>query len=153
MNGQILFITDGSPSADAAGQMATEMSLALKLPLRAVFILDEGWNNLLGDEWINTSSTRMRFFHWFEDGLHKHSEEVLTEVAAKVKEKGGQVETEMRIGKTEKVIRELTVEKETAVLILPNPHATAPAAAAGLRFNLNSLAKKVKCPIYIGPRS
>ncbi|GAB6154174.1 hypothetical protein JCM17380_29240 [Desulfosporosinus burensis] len=152
MNGQILFITDGSPSADAAGQMATEMSLALKLPLRAVFILDEGWKNFLGDEWINTSSTRMRFFHWFEDGLHKHSEEILAEVAEKVKGNGGQVETEIKIGKTEKLIGELTVENETAILVLPNPHATAPAATAGLRYNLHSLAKKVKCPIYIGPK-
>lgn len=152
MNGQILLITDGSPSADAAGQMATEMSLALKLPLKAVFILDEGWNNFLGDEWINTSSTRMRFFHWFEDGIHKHSQEVLAEVTEKVKEHGGHVETEIKIGKTEKVIFELTAEQETALLVLPNPHATAPAATAGLRFNLNSLSKKVKCPIYIGPQ-
>lgn len=91
MNGHILLITDGSPSADAAGQMATEMSLALKLPLKAVFILDEGWNNFLGDEWINTSSTRMRFFHWFEDGIHKHSQEVLAEVTEKVKEHGGRL--------------------------------------------------------------
>lgn len=152
MNGQILLITDGSPSADAAVQMATDMSLALKLPLRAVFILDEGWKNFLGDEWINTSSTRMRFFHWFEDGLHKHSEDVLAEVAEKVKKKGGQVETEIRVGKTEKVIIELTAEQETALLVLPNPHATAPAATAGLRFNLNSISKKVRCPIYIGPQ-
>ncbi|EHQ91270.1 universal stress protein [Desulfosporosinus youngiae] len=152
MNGQILLITDGSPSADAAVQMATELSLGLKQPLRAVFILDEGWKNFLGDEWINTSSTRMKFFHWFEDGLHKHSEDVLAEVAEKVKEKGGQVETEIKVGKTEKVIVELTAEQETALLVLPNPHATAPAATAGLRYNLNSLSKKVKCPIYIGPQ-
>ena len=152
MNGQILLITDGSPSADAAVQMATELSLSLKQPLRAVFILDEGWKNFLGDEWINTSSTRMKFFHWFEDGLHKHSEDVLAEVAEKVKEKGGQVETEIKVGKTEKVIAELTAEQETALLVLPNPHATAPAATAGLRYNLNSLSKKVKCPIYIGPQ-
>lgn len=153
MNGQILLICDGSPSADAAGQMATEMSLALKLPFRAVFILDEGWKNFLGDEWINTSSTRMRFFHWFEEGLHKHSEEVLAELAERVKKNGGQVDTEIRIGKTEKVILELTTEQETSLLVLPNPHASAPAATAGLRFNLNSLTKKVKCPIYIGPQS
>lgn len=152
MNGQILLITDGSPSADAAAQMATEMSLTLKLPLRVIFILDEGWNNFLGDEWINTSSTRMRFFHWFEDGLHKHSEEVLAEAANKAKEKGAVVETELKIGKTEKVIIDQTLETETALLFLPNPFATAPAATAGLRYNLQSLAKKIKCPIYVGPK-
>lgn len=152
MNGQILFVTDGSPSADEAGQMAIEIALSLKSPLRVVFILDEGWKYLLGDEWINTSSTRMRFFNWFEDGLNKHSETVLKEFADKAREKGCEVEVAVKIGKTERLIADLTVEKETALLVLPNPHATAPAAAAGLRFNLNSLSKKIKCPIYLGPR-
>lgn len=152
MHGQILFITDGSSSANHAGRMAISMALSLKVPLKAVFILDEGWKYLLGDEWINTSSTRMRFFNWFEEGLNKHCETILQEFAEKVKAKGVQVEVAIKIGKTEKVILDLTNEKENTLLVLPNPHATAPAAAAGLRFNLNSLSKKVKCPIYVGPR-
>lgn len=152
MNGQILFVTDGSPSADAAGETAIQLALGMKMPLQAVFILDEGWKYLLGDEWINTSSTRMKFFHWFEDGLNEHSETVLNEFAKKAKDQHLEVEVGIRIGKTERVIAELTVEKETAFLVLPNPHATAPAAAAGLRFSLQSLAKKVKCQVVIGPR-
>ncbi|MEW6696591.1 MAG: universal stress protein [Bacillota bacterium] len=152
MNSQILLVTDGSPSAEEAGNTAMDMALAWKLPLKAIFILDEGWKNLLGDEWINTSSTRMRFFHWFEDGLKNHSETVLSELKRQAEAKGLSVEVEIKIGKTEKVITEITVGSETVLLVLPNPNATAPAAAAGLRFNLNSLAKKVKCPILIGPK-
>lgn len=152
MNGQILLVTDGSPSADAAGKTAIEMAQSMKLPLRAVFILDEGWRNLLGDEWINTSSTRMRFFHWFEDGLKSYAETVLAKFRQQANDKGIPVEIEIKIGKTEKVIVECTVNPETSLLVLPNPNAVAPEAAAGLRFNLNSLSKKVKCPIFIGPR-
>ena len=152
MKGQILFITDGSPSADTAGERAIQLALSMKLPLKAIFILDEGWKHLLGDEWINTSSTRMKFFHWFEDGLKEHSETVLNEFAKKARSQGVEVEAAIKIGKTERVITELTLEKETTLLVLPNPYATAPAAAAGLRFNLNSLAKKLKCPVLIGPR-
>ncbi|ABO50014.1 hypothetical protein Dred_1484 [Desulforamulus reducens MI-1] len=150
--GQILFITDGSTSADLAGNIAMEMALTLKLPFRAVFILDEGWGNLLGDEWMSGSTTRIGFLRWLENDLNKHSEEILTAAMEKAKEKGLQIQTEVRVGKTESLITKLTVERETALMVLPNPHATAPAAAAGLRFNLNSLTKKVKCPIYIGPR-
>lgn len=152
MNSQILLVTDGSPSAEEAGKTAMDIALAWKLPLKAIFILDEGWKNLLGDEWINTSSTRMRFFHWFEDGLKNHSETVLSDFKRQAEAKGLSIEVEIKIGKTEKVIAETTVNSETALLVLPNPNATAPAAAAGLRFNLNSLAKKVECPILIGPK-
>lgn len=152
MKGQVLFITDGSPSADVAGEKAIQFAQSMKLPIQAIFILDEGWKHLLGDEWINTSATRMKFFHWFEDGLKDHSNTVLMEFASKAREHGVAVEVAIKIGKTEKVITELTMEKETTLLVLPNPHATAPAAAAGLRFNLNKLAKKVKCPILLGPR-
>ncbi|SHE84556.1 universal stress protein [Desulforamulus putei] len=151
MNGQILFITDGSPSADAAGETAIRLAREMKMPLKAVFILDEGWKYLLGDEWINTSSTRMKFFHWFEYELKNHAETVLNEFAKKAKDQNVKVEVGIKIGKTEKVITKLTVEKPTTFLILPNPHATTPAAAAGLRFNLNRLAKKVTCQIILGP--
>lgn len=151
MKGQILFITDGSPSADEAGKTAIEMALAWNLPLRAIFILDEGWKHLLGDEWINTSATRMKFFHWFEDGLRDHSETLLNEFRNHARSFGVEVEIDLKIGKTEKVIAESTVAAETALLVLPNPHSTAPAAAAGLRYNLNALSKTIKCPIFVGP--
>lgn len=151
MNGQILFITDGSPSAEETGRAAVEIALSGNVSLKAVFILDEGWRHLLGDEWINTSSTRMNFFHWYEDGLMKHSESVLVDFRKKALDRGLEIETEVKIGKTEKVIAESAAAEKTVLLFLPNPHSTAPAAAAGLRYNLNSLSKKIKCPIYVGP--
>lgn len=152
MKGQVLFITDGSPSAEEAGKAAIEMALSVNSPLKAVFIFDEGWKHLLGDEWINTSSTRMNFFRWYEDGLMKHADRVLGEFRQKARDRGIDAEVEVKIGKTERVMAESAAAAETFILVLPNPHSTAPAAAAGLRFNLNSLSKKVKCPIYVGPR-
>lgn len=152
MKGQILFITDGSPSAEAAGKAAIDMALSASVPLKAVFVFDEGWKHLLGDEWINTSSTRMNFFHWFEDGLMKHSERVLGDFRQKALDHGVDAEIEVKVGKTEKVMAELTNAVDAFLLVLPNPHSTAPAAAAGLRYSLNSLSKRIKCPIYVGPR-
>lgn len=151
MKGQILFVTDGSPSSEEAGKAAIEMALSWSVPIKVLYVLDEGWKHLLGDEWINTSATRMNFFHWYEDGLMKHSESVLNEFLQQAVNGGVNAEVEVRVGKTEKVIAEAAVAAEAALLVLPNPHSTAPAAAAGLRYNLNSLSKRVKCPIYIGP--
>ncbi|CCO08619.1 universal stress protein [Desulforamulus hydrothermalis] len=152
MHAQILFITDGSASADAAGETAIRLAVNMKMPLKAVFILDEGWKFLLGDEWLSTSATRMNFFRWFEGGLQTHAKNLLDQFAVKARGRGVATEVDIRIGQTEKVITELTMEQPTAFLVLPNPHATAPAAAAGLRINLNSLTKKVTPQIIIGPR-
>ncbi|MFZ5643526.1 MAG: universal stress protein [Bacillota bacterium] len=149
---QILFITDGSPSAEDAGKAAIQLALSGKAPLKAIYVLDEGWKHLLGDEWINTSSTRMNFFHWYEDGLMKYSESVLEGFRQNASDRGVDVHVEVKIGKTEKVIAESANSVETAMLVLPNPHSTAPGAAAGLRYNLHSLSKRVRCPIYVGSR-
>ncbi len=152
MKGQIVFITDGSPSAKTAGETAIAFAIAMKLPIKAVFILEESWRNLLGDEWMSAASTRSKFFHWLEDGLRNHWQVVLSEFSRLGQAYNVEVATDIRVGKTEQVIIELTEEAATALLVLPNPHATAPAAAAGLRFNVNRLTKKVKCPILLGAR-
>ncbi|GAB6159238.1 hypothetical protein JCM39194_24380 [Desulfotomaculum varum] len=152
MQAQILFVTDGSASADAAGETAIQLAVNMKMPLKAVFIFDEGWKYLLGDEWMSSSASRMNFFRWLEGGLQTHARNVLNQFAAKARGRQVATEVDIRIGKTEKVIAELTMEQPTAFLVLPNPHATAPSAAAGLRINLNSLTKKVNSQIIIGPR-
>lgn len=152
MKNQILFITDGSPSAGKAGAIAIELAALRKINLRAVFILDESWGSLLGDEWINTSATRMKFFRWFEGELKTRAEQVLAEFTDQAASGGVAVETEIISGKTEAVIAAYANDRQTEMLVLPNPNSTQPAAAAGLRFNIHHLAKKVGCPILLGPQ-
>ncbi|RYD02388.1 hypothetical protein N752_23950 [Desulforamulus aquiferis] len=50
MSARILFITDGSPSSMAAAETAIEFASFKNAILHVVFILDQGWRNLLGDE-------------------------------------------------------------------------------------------------------
>ncbi|HBX23284.1 MAG TPA: universal stress protein [Desulfotomaculum sp.] len=152
MEKQILFISDGSASATKAGAIAIELAATRQSDLRAVFILDEGWGSLLGDEWINTSDTRMKFFSWFEGELKTRAEQVLNQFSNQAVSSGVKVETAILTGKTEKVIAEAANNERTVLLVLPNPNSTEPAAAAGLRFNLHHLAKKVTCPILLGPQ-
>lgn len=146
----ILFITDGSESARAAGAKTLEFSLLWDVPVQAIFILDEGWGSLLGDEWINTSDTRMKFFRYFEGNLRQRAEEILAGFIKQAEERGIKATTAIKVGKTEKVIAEAANAPGNILLVLPNPHATEPAAAAGLKFNLQSLTKKINCPVYIG---
>ncbi|AEF94242.1 hypothetical protein Desca_1385 [Desulfotomaculum nigrificans CO-1-SRB] len=151
MNGQILFITDGSPAAIAAGENALALAKSQNLVIKAVFIIDEGWHHLLGDEWLNTSATRMSFLNWFNSRLNETAREVLAKFCKQAETYKITAELEIKVGKTEKVITKLASQPETALLVLPNPYSTAPAAEGGLKFNLNAITKKVNCPILIGP--
>ncbi|TYO93370.1 universal stress protein [Desulfallas thermosapovorans] len=152
MGKQIIFVTDGSPSADRAGAMALDMAALMKINIKALYILDRGWGSLLGDEWINTSETRMKFFHWFEGELKDRAGQVLEEFRNRAQARGIPVETEIVTGNTLKVISRLASEPDTSLLVLPNPNSTKPAAAAGLKFNIRHLAQKIQCPLLLGPR-
>jgi nucleotide-binding universal stress UspA family protein len=153
VKGQIVFITDGSLSARLAGLTAIELARLWRTPLRAVFILDESWSCILGDEWISASGTRTKFFRWLENELVNNAQKELARFQKLAEESGVEVETEIATGQTTRVILELAGSPRTALLVLPNPHATRPAAEAGLKFNFNTLAKKIKCPVIVGPNT
>ncbi len=153
MDKQIVLFTDGSEASDRATKLAVELAEFYKTKINAFFIIDSGWGSLLGDEWINTSETRMRFYKWFEGELETFAAEALKKVIAKAQEKGVQTQTQILIGPTEKLIIKNSQENHTSCVVLPNPRATSPGAAGGLRFNISSLVKKISCPILIGPAS
>lgn len=153
MKGPILFFTDGSSTASRAGSTAIELASLWNVPLRAFFILDEGWGSMLGDEWINTSDTRMKFFRWFEGELKNRAQQVLEEFAGQAAAARMQVETGVLTGKTERVIASAAESHGAQLVVLPNPNSAKPAAAAGLKYNPGHLAKLVKCPILLGPNN
>jgi nucleotide-binding universal stress UspA family protein len=144
----IILVTDGSPGALEAEKIAYQLAQYHQAKLKVVYILSEGWGSLLGDEWINNSQTRMRFFHYFEGELHNRANEVLLEVEQRSQKKGIDIEKEKIIGKYEKVIIELGTQ--CSMLVLPNPQGTAHAAAGGLKYSPSSILKNIKCPVVIG---
>lgn len=151
MKKQIVLFTDGSEASAKATGLAVELADFHKTNINAFFIIDSGWGSLLGDEWINTSETRMRFFNWFEGELKTFAAESLKKVIEKAQEKGVPAQTQILIGHTEKLIIETSKENHTSYLVLPNPNATSPGAAGGLKYSISSLAKRISCPILIGP--
>lgn len=153
MKRQIVLITDGSLSARAAGQTAIEMARLWQIPVRAVFILDQNWSYILGDEWISAPGTRKKFWRWLENELVSNAQKELSRFQELAEEAGVEVETGVATGQTTRVILSLAGSPRTALLVLPNPHATRPAAEAGLKFNFHTLVKKIKCPVLVGPNT
>jgi nucleotide-binding universal stress UspA family protein len=151
MEGRILLVTDGSRSSQLAGGHAIKLALLWKTSLTGLFILDKGWRDLLGDEWIVNSGTRNSFYQWFEGGIKDHAEKVLREFRLQAERLGVPAETQIKAGHAEKIIAAAVETAPTALLVLPNPFYAKPPAEAGLKFNLNKLARLVVCPILLGP--
>lgn len=151
MEKQIILFTDGSEGSEKATGLAVELANLNKTNLTAYFIIDSGWGSLLGDEWISTSKTRMRFYRWFEGELEAFAAESLKKVELAAQAKGVPVKTQILTGSTEKLMLHY-IEERPSYLVLPNPNATAPGAAGGLQYNIRALLKKANCPILVGPK-
>ncbi|WP_027366065.1 universal stress protein [Desulfotruncus alcoholivorax] len=148
MPAQILYVTDGSPSARGAGLAALELAGLWEAAIRAVFIIDESWGHILGDEWMSGAVTRANFFRWLGEGLQKQASVVLDEFCDLAKSREVRVEKQILAGSTEKLI--ISLAKEADLLVLPNPYAAGHPAEAGLKFNINKLARAIKCPVWLG---
>lgn len=153
MDGQVLLVTDGSPAAQCAGEMAIRYAADRRCGLRALYILDASWRSILGDEWISPGAVRDDFYRWLEGGLVKQAREVLERVGMRAEQAGVRpVTIEITAGDTERVIAEHARSPSVLLLVLPHPGATAPRAEAGLKYNLQTLVKKISCPLLVGPR-
>ncbi|SFG13847.1 Universal stress protein family protein [Desulfotomaculum arcticum] len=148
MPAQILYVTDGSPSAREAGLTALELAGLWNASIRAVFIIDQSWAHILGDEWMSGAVTRAKFFSWLGEGLQKQASAVLDEFCDLAKSRQVQVQKQLLAGNTAKLL--ISLAREADLLVLPNPYAAGHPAEAGLKFNLNKLLRAIKCPVWLG---
>lgn len=147
-----MLFTDGSKGSIAAADLALDLASLYGAEIKAFFIIDSKWSNLLGGEWINTSETRMRFYNWFEGEIQTLAAKSLDCIKNMASGKGIPAEAITLTGPVEKLIIEQTRKYSTPILVLPNPEATSHEAEAGLKFNLNRLVKRINCPVLIGPK-
>ena len=150
MSKKITVITDGSGPAAEAVDMVMKLAGSQELPVSVVFVLDEGMRHLLGDEWMSTAEARTSFFQWFEKEQKNQIQQTMTCYTQKAEEQGVEITTKVLVGKPERIIIETGNHPETAFMVIPNPHAKT-SRIAGFQYNLHSMAKKVRCPLLIGP--
>ncbi|WP_445349456.1 universal stress protein [Desulforudis sp. DRI-14] len=146
----ILLITDGSPSGVLAEDAAVDLARRYEGRIRAVYILDQSWQNLLGDEWMNTSETRMTFFRYLEDALYSRASEVLKCFTRKAEKAQVSCTAEVRVGKPDQVVIETAKELTASLVVIPNPVGCAHPAAGGIQFLAGRIAKKISCPLLVG---
>lgn len=147
----ILLLHDGSPSATRAGELAISLAAATLLALRIVFILDNNWPRLLGDEWLSNASTRREFWRWLEKDLLVQARAIISPLEEQAEQAGVAIRTEIITGHPEKKLVELVNSSRTALLVLPHPRSRPPAPFRSLQLNISAVFNKVDCAVVIGP--
>ena len=73
----ILLCTHGSDGAQKAERYVFEKLLpdSAEIHLTVLTIIDKDWSVMTGDDWLNTSGTRNRFFNYVDEQLGREIEE------------------------------------------------------------------------------
>lgn len=149
---QIIIILDGSPASLKAAEMALEIARVWNYPVRAIYLIDSGLRNILGDEWLSNASIRINFHNWFESNLHENIESTFTIIKDMASAHKIALETETIIGKPDVVITRLGNLAETHLLILPNPKSKNAETGSKLYLKLDKIMGHVSCPVLIASK-
>lgn len=116
--------------------------------LTAVYIMDSGWRQILGDEWISSHKTRSHFFRYVEKNQQEQARLVLETVVQEAGAMKLQVRTSIKTGHPHQAI--LSAYHEFGpfdLLILPHPARKFTEDA--VKINGEKVAKSLACPILI----
>ncbi len=147
---KMLLVLDGSPGSPAAAEIALELARTYRAAVTALYIVDLGWRNLLGDEWISGEGVRRVFFRYMERELEKKARQVLAETARRGRNRRLQVDTALETGNPYRVLTSTCRELGPFdLVILPNP--SGKPAEGAVKINVQKAARELGCPILIGP--
>jgi len=148
---KILCVANGYPWQSCAVTLALNLAATYRARLAALYIIDRGYADLLGDEWISTARARRSFFRYLGGELKKGAELTLEGIDAAGKELGVEIEILVRTGVPEKVIVVSCTAGPDApdLLVLPCPPGKDVEGA--LRLNPGRILGRVPCPVLMVP--
>jgi hypothetical protein len=145
-----LLVLDGSPASAGSITLAVTVAECHRSRLTALYVIDGGWKNILGDEWISSEGARRSFFRYMEGDQRRRADMSLEEAVIKCRSRGLEVETLVRTGPPLQVV--VSAGRELGpfhLLVLPHP--TGRAAEGAVRINAEKAARELACPVLIGP--
>jgi nucleotide-binding universal stress UspA family protein len=72
--GAIAVSVDGSPASTAALEYAAALARAQHRPLAGIFVLDTGWVDYIGADWVSARGARRGFLEYVRGQLESHAE-------------------------------------------------------------------------------
>jgi hypothetical protein len=146
---QILLILDSCTNISATIAIVQKLLVA-DAKLTAIYIIDSGWSNILGDEWISNTTTRNNFLKYMEHQKYQEASNITNALEQYAKVKGITVNTIIKAGVPQKIV--VTAFSEYGpfdLVILPYP--TKKFVEGTIRLKTDAILRELSCPILIGP--
>lgn len=145
----ILLVADGSASAQKAVLLAVRLAVIHGARMTALYVIDAGWRNILGDEWISSEESRRRFFRYMEGDKAARGRQVLEDIAERGAASGLQVKTLTKTGSPDRVVAELWKEQGPFdLVVVPHPSGRNVEGAAGIKAE--KIARELSATVLIG---
>lgn len=146
---KILLATHGTDGAKKAEDFVLKyLQNSKDVTLYILSIINQDWQFMMGDDWLNTSATRNKFARYVESEINNE----IDMLWKRLKEKFiyPQVEYIRRVGSLEEALKNTAREKEVDLIIIGSRQKKrSPGFKA--RFDYKKLQKDLPCPLMIIP--
>lgn len=146
---QILLASHGTPGALAAEALAVALC-AEGGTLHHLLVVPDLWKGMMGDDWLNNVTTRIRFGEYLESELAREADGNFERVARLASEHELAYRAELRQGEPVDCLIALQRELDCDAVIIGAPR---PKALEGLRsrMRLDDLLRALSVPLVVAP--
>ncbi len=145
----ILLASHGTTGAQAAEKYALDLCQSGTV-LHHLIVVPDLWQGMMGDDWLNNSSTRDTYGRYVEAQLGREIEQHREILEKEIKARGIKFYTKVVLGKPEQCLIEFATEINADLIVIGSPR---PAEISGLRsrMRLEELTRSLTVPLLIAP--
>jgi len=145
----VLLASHGTPGAQAAEAIALEQCVAGGT-LYHLIVVPDLWRGMMGDDWLNNASTRIRFGEYLEGELSRELGEHQDRVADAAARRDLEYLPEVRQGDPADCLLQVARETDCGLVVIGAPR---PKSSPGLRsrVRLDPLLRELKTPLLVVP--
>lgn len=145
----ILLASHGTEGALAAENKVLEMC-APGVRITHLLVIPEFWKDMLGDDWLNNSSTRMRFEHYLEMELNHEMNGHLRRVQDRLSKTSADAAHEVVLGKPDRCLTDACEQSAYDLVVMGSPR---PKTLRGLRSRMMTrhVTRQLKAPLLVVP--
>ncbi|MBM7854873.1 hypothetical protein JOC37_001251 [Desulfohalotomaculum tongense] len=134
---KILLVVDGSSSPTKIISFLDKLK-GKHLNLTAVYVINNRWQNILGDEWISSKRTRGNFFRYMEKKQQQEAGQILDKIIKKAQAMNLPISTLFKTGQPQQaVLSAYTSLGPFDIVVLPS--------------TMKNTARVLTCPVFTGP--
>jgi nucleotide-binding universal stress UspA family protein len=146
---RILLASHGSEGAKAAEAMALSLCRA-GTSLYHLYVVPDFWKGMIGDDWLNSASTRATYGRYVESELGKELDSCLKRVATKARKRRARYTPVVAQGKPAEVLAQAIKEAKPDLVVLGSLR---PRNRQGLRSRMitDEVLKQLRVPFLVVP--